>query len=732
MGSSHALRRRSPYTTTFSYQLARLLKREWEILLGSKATLIFKLAFNASFAIIVGTLFLRLPSTSGGAFTRGGLLFFALLFNSLAAQAEIPKAITGREVVYKHKSFAMYHPGALSFAQTVVDIPFMILQIILFSCILYWATGLTATAAQFFVFMLYLFVGCLCLTAFFRLVGNISPNVDIAHTLSGVSLLFMILYVGYLIPPASMHGYFKWIYWINPLAYGFKALMSNEFRNLEMQCTGLNLIPSGPQFTDIANQVCTLQGAVPGQSFVRGRDYLAVGYEFYIGDQWKDFVAVLAFWALFVAAIAAAMEWVEFGNTGYTINVYKRRKPHVNAVTEVDLPATKEGGISSATIAAPTDAQIASGTTFTWSDISYTVPVKGGERQLLTGVSGFIKPGTMTALMGSSGAGKTTLLDALSQRKTIGRLEGEMLMNGAPQPRSFRRITGYCEQLDVHNPHATVREALRFSAYLRQPAAVSDEEKRAYVERVIFLLGLSDIADCLVGEPDSGEGISLEERKRLTIGLELVSKPKILFLDEPTSGLDAQASFKIVHFLRRLAAEGQTILCTIHQPSAMLFEQFDRLLLLVRGGHTVYFGDLGPDAQTLIKYFENNGAPKCPPTANPAEYILDVVGSKAATAVDWPQAWMQSPERNAALSETTRINQIKSAAGADHGHEGDDLVYARSYGYQTRLVTQRMFLSYWRNIEYNLTRLALQIMCALIVGFTFYKLGDGAVALQNK
>ncbi|KAJ2890482.1 ATP-binding cassette transporter snq2, partial [Coemansia aciculifera] len=140
MGSSHALRRRSPYTTTFSYQLARLLKREWEILLGSKATLIFKLAFNASFAIIVGTLFLRLPSTSGGAFTRGGLLFFALLFNSLAAQAEIPKAITGREVVYKHKSFAMYHPGALSFAQTVVDIPFMILQIILFSCILYWAT----------------------------------------------------------------------------------------------------------------------------------------------------------------------------------------------------------------------------------------------------------------------------------------------------------------------------------------------------------------------------------------------------------------------------------------------------------------------------------------------------------------------------------------------------------------------------------------------------------------
>ncbi|KAJ2492593.1 ATP-binding cassette transporter snq2 [Coemansia sp. RSA 2050] len=730
--ASSRLRRRSPYTTTFAYQLMRLLKREWEILLGSKATIIFKLAFNAVFAIIVGTLFLQLPSTSGGAFTRGGLLFFALLFNSLAAQVEIPKAITGREVVYKHKSFAMYHPAALSFAQTVVDIPFMILQIIFFSCILYFATGLERTAGQFFLFMLFLFVGCLCLTAFFRLIGNISPNVDIAHTLSGISLLFMILYVGYLIPPQSMPSYFKWIYWINPLAYGFKALMSNEFRNLELQCTGLNLIPSGPGYTDIANQVCTLQGAIPGQSFVRGRDYLAVGYQFYVKDQWKDFAAVVGFWILFVVAIAATMEFVEFGNTGYTINVFKRRRPQVALVTSDDGLASKEGErFGAIPESGPTDAQIASGTTFTWSDISYTVPVKGGERQLLTGVSGFIKPGTMTALMGSSGAGKTTLLDALSQRKTIGRLEGTMLMNGAPQPRSFRRITGYCEQLDVHNPHATVREALRFSAYLRQPAHVPDTEKNEYVERVIFLLGLADIADCLVGEPETGEGISLEERKRLTIGLELVSKPKILFLDEPTSGLDAQASFKIVHFLRRLAAEGQTILCTIHQPSAMLFEQFDRLLLLVRGGHTVYFGDLGPDAQSLIGYFERNGAPKCSLTANPAEYILDIVGSRAA-AIDWPQVWKQSPEHNAAASEISRINQIKATAGADLGHEDDDLVYARSHMYQIRLVTRRMFLSYWRNIEYNLTRLALQVMCALIVGFSFYKLNDSATDLQNK
>ncbi|KAI8318552.1 hypothetical protein GQ54DRAFT_321724 [Martensiomyces pterosporus] len=726
------LRRKSPYTTTFMYQLGKLFNREWDIFFGNKPTLIFKLIYNAVFAVIVGTLFLNLPDNSSGAFTRGGVLFFALLFNSLTAQAEIPKAITGREVVYKHKSFAMYHPAALSLAQTIVDIPFMILQIVVFSCILYWATGLEKTAAHFFTFMLYLWIGCLCLTAFFRFIGNVSPNVDIAHTLSGICLLFMILYVGYMIPPHSMHGYFKWIYWINPLAYGFKALASNEFRNLRLKCTGANLVPRGPGFTNIDNQVCTLQGAVPGQEYVLGKDYLAVGYNFYIDDQWKNFVAVLCFWALFVFLIAGVMEFVEFGNTGYSINVYKRRRPKVRAVTQEDVEGSK-GAQSFGAIPAsgPTDEQILAGTSFTWKKISYTVPVKGGERQLLDEVSGYVKPGTMTALMGSSGAGKTTLLDSLSQRKTIGKLEGEMLMNAAPQPNSFRRITGYCEQLDVHNPHATVREALRFSADLRKPASVTDHENNDYVEHVIYLLGMTEIADCLVGDPESGEGISLEERKRLTIGVELVAKPKILFLDEPTSGLDAQASYTIVHFLRRLAAEGQTILCTIHQPSAMLFEQFDRLLLLVRGGHTVYFGDLGHDAQTLINYFEKNGAEKCSPTANPAEYILDVVGSRTAK-IDWAKTWDESKEKTTILAEIDRINELQRAHGNNQGSEDDNLHYARSYAYQIELVTKRMFRTYWRDIEYNLTRLVLQVVCALVVGFSFFKLNDGAIDMQNK
>ncbi|KAJ2706146.1 ATP-binding cassette transporter snq2, partial [Coemansia spiralis] len=505
------LRRKSPYTTTAIFQFYLLVQREWDIFINNKTQLLFKVVYFIAFAIIIGTLFIRLPQTTASYFTRGGLLFIALLFNMLTAMAEIPKAVSGRLVVYKHKALALYHPAALSLAQTVVDLPFIVGQVLVFGSIMYWAAQLQAYGGQFLAFLLFLFTGVLCMTSFFRLVGQASPNVDVGHTFSGVTLLFMVLYVGYLVPPQMMHHYFKWIYWTNPLAYGFKALASNEYRNIHYPCRPGGLVPDIPGIT-IANQVCTIVGANPGERRVRGRDYLERTYTIHITDQWKDFIALTCYWILFVVLITLIMEVVEFGNAGYTINVYKRYRPNVTALQEESSESEGERYYAEIPEGGPTDEQIARGTTYTWKHVNYTVPVKGGERQLLDDISGYIKPGTMTALMGSSGAGKTTLLDALSQRKTIGKLEGDMLMNGAPQPVSFRRITGYCEQLDVHNPLATVREALRFSAALRRPGTVSDHERNVYVEYVIRLLGLTDIADCLVGDPESKQGISLEER----------------------------------------------------------------------------------------------------------------------------------------------------------------------------------------------------------------------------
>ncbi|KAJ1680260.1 ATP-binding cassette transporter snq2 [Spiromyces aspiralis] len=687
------LRRRSPYTTTFSYQFMALLKREWMLTLGGASMLAFRYIYNIAFAIISGTLFIQISKTSQGAFVRGGAVYFAILFNSLSAQAEIPKAIAGRLVIYKHKGLALYHPAALTFAQVIVDIPFMAVQILAFSSIFYWVTGLYATGGHFFAFMVMVFIAALSLSAFFRCIGSISPNIDVAHTISGVSLLFLSIYAGYIIPYGSMHPWFIWIHWIDPFAYSFRALIGNEFSET-------NLI---------------------------GKDYLYGGYQIKTSQKWDFFLGNLGFWVAFVIVTALVNEFVEFGGEGYTINVYRKHPVrHPEPDEEVEKYDQK-----ARTRKQPTDEEVLAGTMYAWRGINYTVPVKGGQRKLLDDVWGYVQPGTMTALMGSSGAGKTTLLDVLAQRKTIGKVEGDMLINGIPPPKSFRRVTGYCEQLDVHNPMSTVREALRFAAYLRQPASVPKEQKDQDVERVIRLLGLENIANALVGDPEGSRGISLEERKRLTIAVELVAKPKILFLDEPTSGLDAQAAFNIVHFLRRLAATGETILCTIHQPSSLLFEQFDRLLLLARGGHTTYFGEIGDDAQALIQYFERNGAPKCSPDANPAEYILDVVASGAGKA-DWSKVWAESPEAAAVQAETDRLIALSEQKGSHKLSDDDNRRYATPVLYQIRIVFFRMMRSYWRNYEYNLTRFALQIVSALIIGFTFYRLGHNYVSMQNR
>ncbi|KAF9968015.1 hypothetical protein BGZ73_000272 [Actinomortierella ambigua] len=241
---------------------------------------------------------------------------------------------------------------------------------------------------------------------------------------------------------------------------------------------------------------------------------------------------------------------------------------------------------------------------------------------------------------------------------------------------------------------------------------------------------MEDIADALVGTTESGLGISVEERKRLTIGVELVAKPKLLFLDEPTSGLDAQASYNIMRFMRKLTDQGQAILCTIHQPSSQLFGFFDDLLLLAKGGHTVYCGDLGNDSSVLINYFEKNGAPLCAPDANPAEYILDVVNARHAD-LDWVKIWEESPEKVELLKAIRATRKSESEAQAAAAND-KTLEYAAPMNMQIKYVFKRMSKTYWRLPSYNFGRTMLQLVFALLNGFSFFRLSDSKIDLQSR
>lgn len=309
----------------------------------------------------------------------------------------------------------------------------------------------------------------------------------------------------------------------------------------------------------------------------------------------------------------------------------------------------------------------------------------------------------------------------------MGVITGDMFVNGAPLDSSFQRKTGYVQQQDLHLDTATVRESLRFSAMLRQPKSVSKQEKYEYVEDVIKMLNMEDFAEAVVGVP--GEGLNVEQRKLLTIGTELAAKPKLLlFLDEPTSGLDSQSSWAICAFLRKLADSGQAVLCTIHQPSAILFQEFDRLLFLRKGGKTVYFGNIGKNSRTLLDYFERNGARKCGDDENPAEYMLEIVGD---FSTDWFQIWKDSNEAKGVQEEIEQMHQERKGAQDPDEDASAHKEFAMPFTTQLYEVTYRVFQQYWRMPAYIAAKFMLSAASGLFIGFSFYQADGTLQGMQN-
>ena len=310
----------------------------------------------------------------------------------------------------------------------------------------------------------------------------------------------------------------------------------------------------------------------------------------------------------------------------------------------------------------------------------------------------------------------------------MGVVTGQMLVNGRQRDSGFQRKTGYVQQQDLHLSTSTVREALNFSALLRQPKTTPRKEKLEYVNEVIKVLEMETYADAIVGVP--GEGLNVEQRKRLTIAVELAAKPALLlFLDEPTSGLDSQTAWSICNLLRKLANNGQAVLCTIHQPSAVLFQEFDRLLFLASGGRTVYFGDIGENSRTLTSYFERNGARQCGVEENPAEWMLDVIGAAPGSqnTIDWPQIWRESDEKQAIRDMLGEMKENLKGQPVDNDPTALR-EFAEPFNLQLLTVTTRVFEQYWRTPSYLYSKTLLCTATALFIGFSFW---DAAISLQG-
>lgn len=243
-------------------------------------------------------------------------------------------------------------------------------------------------------------------------------------------------------------------------------------------------------------------------------------------------------------------------------------------------------------------------------------------RTIVNGVSGTARPGELVAMLGPSGSGKTTLLTALAGRLS-GKISGSITYNGQPFSASVRRRTGFVAQDDVLYPHLTVLETLTYAALLKLPSSLSRREKAEQAEAVAEELGLTRCRNSIVGGPML-RGVSGGERKRVSIGQEMLVNPSLLMADEPTSGLDSTTALRIVAALRSVARGGRTVVATVHQPSSRLFRMFDKVVVLSSEGFPIYSGGVNG----VMDYFASIGYEPGFNFVNPADFLLDLANGK--------------------------------------------------------------------------------------------------------
>lgn len=717
----------SSYIISVPMQISIATKRAYQRIWNDKAAVVTQSASNIIIALIVGSLYYGGGNSTADASSRVSTLFIAILCNALTALAEIAGLYAQRPIVEKQASYRFIHPAAEAIAGVASDIPIKFIVAICFNIVLYFLSGLRREAGPFFLFFLISFISTFVMSAVFRTMAAITKTIAQAMSLAGVLVLALVIYTGFVIAPPQMHPWFGWIRWINPVYYAFEILVANEFHNRELDCAAF--VPGYPDLVG-DSFICSAVGAVAGRRTVNGDAYIAVSYNYTYSHVWRNFGILMGLLVVFMLTYFVCIELNSSTTSTAEMLVFQRGKVPKRIAkatdpndTDPEATGTAKDHQQDASVGAIEPQK----SIFTWKDVTYDIQLKGETRTLLDNVSGWVKPGTLTALMGVSGAGKTTLLDVLAQRTSMGVITGDMFVNGKPLDDSFQRKTGYVQQQDLHLQTSTVRESLRFSAMLRRPTSVSTEEKYEFVEEVIRMLNMEDFADAVVGVP--GEGLNVEQRKLLTIGVELAAKPKLLlFLDEPTSGLDSQSSWAICSFLRKLADAGQAILCTIHQPSATLFQEFDRLLFLAKGGKTVYFGDIGPNSDILLEYFERNGARHCGDMENPAEYMLDIVNQgSSGHGTDWHEVWKTSPE---ARSVPAHIDEIHAETSHFSDDSADDshayAEFAAPFSVQLKTVTYRMFQQYWRMPGYIMAKWLLGLAAGLFIGFSFYQSSGSA------
>ncbi|XP_047323853.1 pleiotropic drug resistance protein 1-like [Impatiens glandulifera] len=705
-------------TTKYGAPLMEILKacmsREYLLMKRNSFLYMFKMFQLTFIAVITMTIFLRteMPKKTiadGGIYM--GDTFFVIMIMMFNGYAELSLSILKLPVFYKQRDLFFFPTWAYSLPTWILKIPISFVEVGIWVFMTYYVMGFDSDAGRLFKQYLLLICFNQMSSGLFRLIGSVGRSIIIANTFGIFVLLVITVLSGYVISRDNIKKWWIWGYWISPMMYGQTAIAVNEFLGKSWRHI--------PQ-----NSTETL-----GVLVLKSRGFFTNASWYWIG-------------------IGALIGYVFLFNFLFTLSLaylkpFDKAQAIISEESLLERNASKKGVrrsvIPSGSIIIKDESNKKRGMvlpfeplSITFDDITYAVDmpqemkvqgVNEDRLELLKGVSGSFRPGVLTALMGVSGAGKTTLMDVLAGRKTGGYIDGVITISGYPKKQeTFARISGYCEQNDIHSPNVTVHESLQYSAWLRLPRDVNYVTRKMFVEEVMELVELTPIKEALVGLPGVN-GLSTEQRKRLTIAVELVANPSIIFMDEPTSGLDARAAAIVMRTVRNTVDTGRTVVCTIHQPSIDIFDAFDELLLMKRGGEEIYFGPIGRHSVNLINYFEGiSGVNKIKDGYNPATWMLEVtsLSIESSLGVNFVDIYKQS---NLYRNNKVTIKEIsKATPGSKDLHFPTK--YSQSFITQTIACLWKQNISYWRNPPYTAARIIFTTMIALVLGAIFWDMGS--------
>ncbi|KAI3448444.1 hypothetical protein Pfo_005109 [Paulownia fortunei] len=686
------------------------MSREYLLFKRNSFIYIFRCVQFVFIASVTMTVFLRTEMHVDlvGANNYLGALFYTLIILLIDGIPELSMTVVRLAVFYKQRDFYFFPAWAFAIPASILKIPLSLLQAVVWTALTYYVIGYSPEAGRFFRQMMLVFAVHLAATSLFRFLASACRSEVAAATAGSLALLFAMLFSGFMIPRASMPVWLKWAFWVSPLSYGQVGFTVNEFL--------------APRW----------QKELPGNTTIGRQTLVNRGLDF--GGQffWISVGALLGITLLLNVGFTLALTFSKPLGSRVIISSEKlsqlqgreepNKKAHAEEHSRVSPPSTSAKSHRGRMVL-PFEPL-----SMVFQDVQYYIETPAAMKehgftqkrlQLLCDITGAFRPGVLTALMGVSGAGKTTLLDVLSGRKTIGTVEGEIKIGGYPKVQStFSRISGYCEQTDIHSPHITVEESVIFSAWLRLHPHIDTKTKYEFVKEVLETIELDGIKDALVGLPGV-DGLSTEQRKRLTIAVELVANPSIIFMDEPTTGLDARSAAIVMRAVKNVANTGRTIVCTIHQPSIDIFEAFDEVVLLKAGGRMIYCGPVGQQSSKLIEYFEGiSGVPRIKDNYNPATWMMEVssTSSEAELGIDFAEIY-----KNSALHESNQ-DLVRKLSRPPSGSK--DLHFPTRYSQdgwvQFKTCLWKQHWSYWRSPSYNLKRLFHILFASFLYGLLFW------------